>query len=65
MLTHPKYSIYTVRKKSVETLSQVLALENGHFQKEARVSYMNLLRETPLVIGEHKQGENKDLEIFG
>lgn len=61
MLTQPKYLIYTVKKKAVETLSQVPALEKGHFQNADHVLCMNLLRETPTLMDEHKQGENKDL----
>lgn len=61
MLTQPKYLIYTVKKKSVETLSQELALENRHFQNADHVFCVNLLRETPTLMGEHKQEENKDL----
>lgn len=60
MLTQPKYLIYTVKKKAVETLSQVLALESN-FQNADHVLCMNLFRETPTLMDEHKQGKNKDL----
>lgn len=45
----------------VETLPQALALENKHFQHTDHVLCMNLVTETPTLMREHKQGENKAL----